>query len=58
MNITFQIFKLTIVFCIIFFSCKSYKTSEEVDEFAIFIASEIFDSIKGCNEMVPSVKRN
>lgn len=57
MNLTKPISKLSILVLLLVCSCKSHVSSKEVDEFALFTTTEIFDSLKGSYNLVPSVVR-
>jgi len=39
------------------YGCKSHITPKEMDEFALFTTTEVFDSISGSIKLVPTVKR-
>lgn len=55
MKLIKDISKFSILILLLVCSCKSHVASKEVDEFAIFTTTEIFDSLSGYNRMDPSV---
>jgi hypothetical protein len=57
MNITNQIFKLSALTIILAYGCKSHVVPKEVDEFALFTTTEIFDSLSESYKLIPSVER-
>lgn len=49
--------KLSVITFIFVYGCKSPVAPKEVDEFALFTATEIFDSVSGSYKLIPSVDR-
>lgn len=57
MNITNQVLKLCALTSILTYGCKSHVAIKEVDEFALFTTTEIFDSLSESYKLIPSVER-
>ena len=57
MNIANQCIKVSVLSIIFIYGCKSPVAPKEVDEFALFTATEILDSVSGSYKLVPSVER-
>jgi len=57
MNITNLTLKLCALTIILTYGCKSHVAPKEVDEFALFTTTEIFDSVSGSYKLIPSVER-
>jgi hypothetical protein len=57
MNIANQLIKISVLSIIFVYGCKSHVAPKEVDEFALFTATEIFDSVSGSYKIIPSVER-
>jgi len=57
MHIANHIVRLSLLSIITVYGCKSNIAPKETDEFALFIATEIFDSASGSYKLIPSVER-
>jgi len=57
MNITKHLIRLCALVIVLIYGCKPHIAPKEMDEFALFTTTEVFDSVSESFKLIPTVER-